>query len=507
MVAVKHVYLRFLLVGALLCGLMGCRPAAPDPLPPDVPGGLSASDGLYGDRVRVTWEGVQGSLHYTLERSTVRDGPFHHLADTEVAAYDDTEVVLDLKYWYRVRACNEAGCSVWSEPESGYAQLPPDDVPPAPTGLSASPGDFPDRIRVQWAEAPEASAYDIFRSDEQFGSYSQVGVADTTSFDDTAVVAGRSYWYRVRSCNPVGCSGLSETAAWGFAQVPPDGAPNPPRAIAVSEGEHEDRIAVSWPVMAGATRYEVFRGETEGGPYTQIGSATDTSYEDVHDADVNPLTACKDYWYRVKACNDEGCSAFSPSGSGYRGTRMTAAVSNLSATDGVFPDRIRITWDPVPGAVAYKLYRGWETNLIAESEDSSYDDTTVTLASPTAYQYYVRACGAPDCGCGPLSLPVSGSASNLPAVPVDVAATARTGPARIEIVWEAGDSIVPSVSYDVFRSTSPTAQYTKLNVEPITSPAFTDTTGSSGTTYWYYVRGVNANGSGAPSAAVSATMP
>ena len=108
-------------------------------------------------------------------------------------------------YWYRVQACNDAGCSELSEPVAGYAGYPP-----APTAVQASDGASPDRIVINWDPVPGATGYQVFRDTAENGTYNTfVGETASASVEDTRVSAGIRYWYRVRACNGWGCSPLS----------------------------------------------------------------------------------------------------------------------------------------------------------------------------------------------------------------------------------------------------------------------------------------------------------
>jgi hypothetical protein len=48
--------------------------------------------------------------------------------------------------------------------------------------------------------------------------------------------------------------------------------------------------------------------------------------------------------------------------------------------------------------------------------------------------------------------------------------------------------------YNLYRSTSTDGTYEKLNTSLITETSFTDTTGETGTTYYYRVRSVDSDG-------------
>jgi hypothetical protein len=75
------------------------------------------------------------------------------------------------------------------------------------TGLTVSPGDL--RVPLNWttpATGGVGVTYHVYRSTSATGLYTPVGVSTTTSFVDTGLVAGQSYWYKVSVQNSGGFS-------------------------------------------------------------------------------------------------------------------------------------------------------------------------------------------------------------------------------------------------------------------------------------------------------------
>lgn len=93
--------------------------------------------------------------------------------------------------------------------------------PPVPTNVSASDGTLPGRIQVSWDQHEKAKSYKVDRSMAADGTYSEIAEVTAPPFDDTDVVEGNLYWYKVRGCNGAGC---------GNPSVPDSGyvRPSPP---------------------------------------------------------------------------------------------------------------------------------------------------------------------------------------------------------------------------------------------------------------------------------------
>ncbi|NLE67142.1 MAG: hypothetical protein GX608_06945 [Lentisphaerae bacterium] len=88
--------------------------------------------------------------------------------------------------------------------------------------------------------------------------------------------------------------------------------------------------------------------------------------------------------------------------------RAPSAPSNVTASEGVYPDKVRVMWNAVSGATCYEVWRGDSPlaypGLLAATADKSYDDTNALANTP--YYYYLRAANAN--GISAFSLPHSG---------------------------------------------------------------------------------------------------
>ena len=85
--------------------------------------------------------------------------------------------------------------------------------PDAPSKVQASDCTYPDRVRVTWSSVAGAAYYHIYRAIWPAGVSTKIAEPTAASYDDTSVVSGRYYNYKVKACNAGGgCSGFSKTA-------------------------------------------------------------------------------------------------------------------------------------------------------------------------------------------------------------------------------------------------------------------------------------------------------
>ena len=190
----------------------------PDPISvtPPAPNGISATDGSFTDRVRVSWTASDGAVDYKVFRHTTNSttGAKELTNDHPASPYEDDSAVPDVTYFYWVQACNSAGCSDYSLPDTGYAagELTP---PSEPTGVDASDGTYMDKVRISWDQTEGAAYYQVFRTENN--SSPMIGdspIADYVlipTFDDFTAEENSTYYYWLNACNFEGCSGFSES--------------------------------------------------------------------------------------------------------------------------------------------------------------------------------------------------------------------------------------------------------------------------------------------------------
>ncbi|MGA2172022.1 MAG: S8 family serine peptidase [Sedimentisphaerales bacterium] len=94
--------------------------AAPSP-----PTSVSASDGTYADKVRVTWDSVSGATSYEVWRSTDSSSSSASKLGNYTSPFDDSSVTPGTTYYYWVKARNSCGPSDFSSSDSGYASTSP----------------------------------------------------------------------------------------------------------------------------------------------------------------------------------------------------------------------------------------------------------------------------------------------------------------------------------------------------------------------------------------------
>ncbi|CAB4688889.1 MAG: hypothetical protein F2667_01510 [Actinobacteria bacterium] len=296
---------------------------------------------------------------------------------------------------------------------SGSTAVTVNQPPRAPVLTAATAGDS--KVTVSWNQPtdPGSSAvvsYQIFRSTTagQLGTTIGQINAPTTTYVDTTVSNGTTYWYSVVASNATNASPPSnQLSASPAAGVP--GAPvlsGPTSAL--------DKLTISWTAPASTsaiTGYQVYRataaGVTTGAPLASVAAGT-TTYVDT------TVTAPTRYYYTVVATNVAGAGARSNEVNGVPVPPTVPGAPTLTATQQI--GSIQLSWASASSGgraiTSYRLYRsttatGTYTLIATDLPTGRYQETTV----PVGTTYYYRATSVNSVGESPVSNTASSSAA------------------------------------------------------------------------------------------------
>lgn len=174
--------------------------------------------------------------------------------------------------------------------------------PPAPTGLTATPGNG--QVILNWSVASGATSYNVHRATVSGGPYTTIATGVTaTTFTNPGLNNGTTYYFVVSASNSGG-EGPNSTQVSATPQAP--AAPNAPTALTATGGKNKITLRWTQSTSANLQYNRVYRSDTSGGPYTLVAQlAPRISYSD---AVAGGLTR----YYVVTAVNASGGeSAFS----------------------------------------------------------------------------------------------------------------------------------------------------------------------------------------------------
>ena len=250
-------------------------------------------------------------------------------------------------------------------------------VPFAPTGLTTTTGNA--QVSLSWNASTGATSYMVLRSTTSGGSYSSVVTGLTaTTYTDTGVTNGTTYYYVIQAVNSAGSSPNSNEASATPLSLP--------AAPTLSASASNAQVSLTWSASTGASSYNVLRSTTSGGSYSSVVTGlTPTTYVD------SGLTNGTAYYYVVQAVNAAGLSPNSNEAAATPNA-PPAVPSGLSATAG--NAQVSLTWTASTGASSYNVLRsitsGGSYSAVATSlTATNYTDAAVT--NGTTYYYVVQA--------------------------------------------------------------------------------------------------------------------
>jgi predicted transcriptional regulator/fibronectin type 3 domain-containing protein len=469
--------------------------------PPAAPYALTA---IPGDgQVALSWreplsDGGKAITGYLLLKGST-EGSLEPLVNVDgyATSFVDLEVTNGVTYFYAVLAFNEIG----DGPLSQVINASPLGLPGSPSNLVAEGADG--QVILSW-EAPEQDGgtpvlgYALYRglSETTIGLIIQV---DGTTYADTGLLNGETYYYKVAAYNRIGEGLLSEVAS-----ATPLALPEAPRSLDIEVDIGQ--VTVQWlrPLETGGapiTAYRVYRGESPDDHVLikEVGSAV-TRFTDVDV--VGGVT----YYYKVTAVTAAGEG---PASEVIPGMPLGPPGPPLDLVAEAGDGEVILSWamsesDGGLAVLGYAIHRDSVGASLVEiarlGNVLSYTDTDVE--NGRTYLYSVLAYN--DAGDGPLPEPIEASPVQrlfAPGVIRDLQAKAKGDGVTLTWISPASDGGSPLTGYEVLRGTSPDDLQTISELGVLLT--FTDEGFDRGRTYSYAIIARNAVGQGERSEVVS----
>lgn len=179
--------------------------------PPPAPSGLAATKG--NGKVTLAWTGSSGATSYKVYRGTAAgaEGATPVATGITSTAYTNTGLTNGTTYYFKVAAAGAGGTSGLSNEASATPQVAP---PSAPKALTATPGKA--QVTLTWTAGSGANTYNVYRGTAA-GAEGTTPVATgitATSYTNTGLTSGTTYFFKVAGVNAGGTSARSnETSA------------------------------------------------------------------------------------------------------------------------------------------------------------------------------------------------------------------------------------------------------------------------------------------------------
>ena len=327
---------------------------------------LNTPKTLEDNKIRISWEAVNGVEKYRIYRKTADEKKYTRIAtvDADALKYTDKSSKVDgEKYIYAVRAVNGTSSGALSNKKSitlfGVKQ---------PTAYGAG-----QTIRVEWKKVKNAVGYKLYKKNSEDNWDLIYSGADELFYVDTEVTPGKEYTYSLVVEKKNASSSFDTKGVTAHCLTEPK--------ITTIKADVDNSIFLKWKAVEGATKYKIYR-ESPFEEYKLVGTTKKTSFYDKTEKANNYF-----YNYYVVAANEYGEGV---SGNNVRTYLYMNAPELVSVK---WNDGNVVKWKRVAGATSYKIYRrtpSGDYREIAEVTDVlSYKDKTAKKSSK--YYYTVTA--------------------------------------------------------------------------------------------------------------------
>ena len=392
-----------------------------------------------------------------------------------VTLYANAGLTAGTGYSYQVRAYNVAG-------NSGYSNTAI--VPVAPNGLTATAVSGT-QINLAWTDnATNEVGYRLERCSgvgcSNFLEIATVG-AGVTTYQNTGLIAGTSYGYRVRAYTAAATSDYSNPASATPPLAP--AAPSGLTATPVSGTE----IDLAWTDNAtNEDGFKIDRCQVVGcTSFLEIATlgANVTTYQNIG------LTVGTSYTYRVRAYNVGGSSGPSNAVSATPAT-VPAAPTRLTAM-GISGTQINLVWfDNSSSEDGFRIERCGGAGCTAFLEIATVSANATTyqntgLTGGTGYSYRVRAYN----GAGTSAYT---NTAVVPVAPTTLTATPVSG-SQIDLAWT--DNAPDEDGFRIERCQGLTcSDFLEIATVGANATSYQNSSLAAGTSYSYRVRAYTAAG-------------
>lgn len=236
-------------------------------------------------------------------------------------------------------------------------------------------------IKVNWKKVSSVKQYKLLRkapgakSFKLYKSFSN----KTATYTDKSVIAGKAYSYKIAASN-----GKKTVTSKAKSIVRMKAPAKLTSNLLYNSKEEENYVQLTWGKVAGAKKYEIYRGLS--GKYKKVGTTVATKFNHYYDdfsTDYNMKTLC----YKVVAVN--GISKSAPSAIKQQKIIESPFVSALSLIDGV-----NVIWENEnpKGLTSIFVYRAVNNGQYVKYKafapsKTSFLDTDVKEGN--TYKYYV----------------------------------------------------------------------------------------------------------------------
>lgn len=326
--------------------------------------------------------------------------------------------------------------------------------------------------------AENMTTYVVYQS-VNGGEWTEVGATTETGYVVENLDEENTYRFRVATQKLGTDQEMYQSLRYGVAEMI-----DKTITVKASNVASTGKIKLTWNAVEGVEKYVVYRSDAKDGTYKYINSVSEPNY-----INKNAKPGMK-YYYKVKAVFADGTDSYSK----VVARTCDLARPNVKATNVAKTGKVKLSWKAVEQADQYKIYR-------STTKDGTYK-LLKTVTEPShihkaakagdVYYYKVKAICMDNAAANSAYSVVDKRTCDL-ARPIVKASTTANG--KPKLTWTA---VEDAEKYYIYRATSEDGKYKRIYTVKGTS--FVNQKAKAGKTYYYRVKAVDTDHTGANSA-------
>lgn len=136
---------------------------------------------------------LQNVTGYEVWRATSPKGKYTKIKTLKTNSYKNTGLTINKNYYYKVRSYVKINNKIYYSPYTSVINEKPGFT--APTSIKTSWTNS--SIKLTWKSVSKATNYKIYRSSTKNGKYKLIKTTKKTSYKDSNVTKGKTYYYKI----------------------------------------------------------------------------------------------------------------------------------------------------------------------------------------------------------------------------------------------------------------------------------------------------------------------
>ena len=431
--------------------------------------------------LKISWNKVSGAKGYIISRSTKKDSGYSEIdtvSGEKTTSYTDDTVKAGKTYYYKVEAYNvNSGTKGYGGASDAVAGKTA-----KCTKITSIVSTNEKTLTIKWNKITGAYGYRIKRSTDEDGTYKVVKTiksGNTTSYKDTSVKAGKTYYYTVETMVKTG-----DNICYSGDSASMEGRTAKKAKIKYAVSNGSNQIEVNWGAVSGAYGYRIKRSTSKNGTYKVVATLkgkNNTTYQD------KKLKTAKTYYYKIETINKvNGKKGYS--GNSAAVSAKTLKTTSITAVKATGSTSVRLEWKAVDGASGYQIYRSTskdsgykKVGQVKGKNTKKYEDKT--LEAGKTYYYQVRAYKSNSAKNGVASFSKAQKAWTIKQVVFSQITSDSKN--QVTLGWK---KVSKAQGYDIYRSDKSNSGFEKIaSISSGSTLTYTDKGVKSGNTYYYKI--------------------